>query len=277
MTQVLEYASAQSVGKRQRQEDRCAFFPPEGPGIGRIEGSQGLLAVLADGMGGHSGGDLAAMLTVEAVIGCLRDEWALHPAGLRAALDAATAELSRRKASGVSSDMGATLVAAIIRSGRLYWVSVGDSHLYRISGSTLMKLNADHSMGPILDAAARRGEISIGEARTSGQRNVLLSAVTGEPVRKVDLAVEGVVLSQGDWVIAASDGLDVLPADVVARTVGSASGAEEACRALLDLVEREGDPRQDNTTVMCVKVAALDERDSRNDTPGMTRPMREDG
>ena len=77
--------------------------------------------------------------------------------------------------------MGCTLVAARIKAGRLGWISVGDSPMWRFAGGRLERLNADHSLKTDLEERVRRGEMSAAEAREDPQRHALTSAVTGRP------------------------------------------------------------------------------------------------
>jgi PPM family protein phosphatase len=143
---IFDIAGNQINGAREYQED--AFLVTR---LGDHErGDFGSLIILADGMGGHAAGHVASDMAVQAcnkfitsryrcddVMGVLRESV------LRA--NAVITETIRETAA--LSGMGCTLVTVLLEKNRLFWVSVGDSHLYLLRDGQLEKKNADHSYG----------------------------------------------------------------------------------------------------------------------------------
>ena len=229
-------AGDQIAGARGYQEDdyRTAGFPDGDP-----DGCD-LLLVLADGMGGHRGGARASRLAVSTFVDTFRHAGGGVAARLRASLEAANAEVGRGAAEDAAcAGMGCTLVACVVTDdGAAHWISVGDSPLWRLRGGAdeedgaIDRLNADHSMRPVLEELVRLGRLAPDEAEGAHQ---LRSALTGEELTLVDESAPPVRLGAGDRVLLASDGLETLPpggdpapvrraADVDGDGVGPAAG-----------------------------------------------------
>lgn len=267
---TLDYAGAQIAGKRAYQED--AFAIRAG-----LEGAdESLICLLADGMGGHAAGDIAANLSIEAFSEAI--EWQsppFHEQFIRALDKANRAIFIKAKDDPAKAGMGCTFVAVEVAKDHCNWISIGDSPLFHISGNQIRRINADHSMAQQLDAAAARGEITMEEARNSSSRNVLLSALTGDPISRVDQSKSGRPLANGDWIILASDGLETLAPDEILSVVlsNSASTAKQMCGLLLDAVEAREKPAQDNATVMAIRVRQRS-TETVPDDDVITRPIR---
>lgn len=266
---TLDFAGAQIAGKRAYQEDAFAFRALEGK-----DGS--LICLLADGMGGHAAGDVAANTSIEAFGEAI--EWhsrPLHDQFIRA-LDQANRAIQRKtKNDPNTAGMGCTFVAVELTNGQCNWISIGDSPLFHVSRTEIKRINADHSMARQLDAAAARGEITHEEAKNSSSRSILLSALTGDPISRVDQSKAARTLDKNDWIILASDGLETLePEEILALVRQNArSTAKEMCSVLLDAVEACNKPSQDNATVLAVRVLEYYGRTASNDDV-VTRPVR---
>ena len=153
--------------------------------------------------------------------------------------------------------MGTTLVAAWIGADGLRWVSVGDSLLLLIREEKMFLLNKLHQYSAELERMADEGIISREEALSHPARHSLTSALMGKEVPLVDLREECFPLFPGDRVFVASEGvgpyLDSLgPAGM--RYLSMLS-AEELVRSVLDGINRDGAPNQDNATLICAEIA----------------------
>ncbi len=245
----LRRAGGQLLGAREAQEDELGF----------IEGStldpdgQHPVAIVADGMGGHAGGETASRLAVRAFIDAYGFEGA--PAGrLRAALDAANRAIDDAVRENLSLDgMGATLVAAAVTTDGLEWISVGDSPLYLYRGGRLKRLNEDHSMAPVIEALRESDPVT---ARGMNA-NELRSALVGFEITKVDTSPMPELLLPGDLVVAATDGLNTLNIDDTASIISDCrgDGPEAVTDALLAAVAARAAPTQDNATVAIIEIA----------------------
>ncbi|MCX7713870.1 MAG: protein phosphatase 2C domain-containing protein [Chthoniobacterales bacterium] len=173
--------------------------------------------------------------------------------GLQGANDAVAALI--RTNSEKYSQCGTTILAALVTSKHLLWTSVGDSPLFLWRNERLSRLNADHSMLPVLIAMAKAGEITPSELETHPQRNMLLSAVIGDVIDLVDSPSCPVLLRKGDILIAATDGILSLRKTAISSLLQKYQfrTAREIVRSLLDAVEASHFPHQDNTTIALVK------------------------
>jgi PPM family protein phosphatase len=246
----FEAAIAASQGARRYQEDAAVLTPEAGKG-------DDLLAVLADGMGGHAGGATASGLICKTFGTSFADAEGATAERLASALDTSNFAIARAVSETPAlSGMGSTLIGATFGPGGLEWVSVGDSPLYLYRRAELAQLNEDHSLAPALDELAARGEITETAARNDPRRHMLRSAVTGEELDLVDLSRKPLPLEPGDYVILASDGIHTLESAEIARIVtgyaadGPAPVAQALVRAVLDMKE----PHQDNVTILAVRV-----------------------
>lgn len=244
-----EVAWAQILGSRAGQQDRAAT----------ISWSNGFrLLLLADGMGGHGGGDVASRCVVQhfcdAFTGSDQRDTRQR---LLDALDTANGALSEKvKAEPSLAGMGTTLVAAAFDGISLQWVSVGDSPLWLIRDGSIRRLNENHSMSALLAEKVAAGEMRSEDAAASPLRTQLLDAVVGEAFRMLDAPAQPLSLEPGDWVIVASDGLETCAeADILARADQAGSpAARTLVDGLLAAVAGAGRENQDNATVvaMCV-------------------------
>lgn len=253
---TYDVASALWQGRRPYQEDTLLTDFHAGSGHG--------FAVLADGMGGASAGDLASRLVVIDAASHLKflmqDAAALErrlSTELKAAIQTANGVIADRgKVDPQLRGMGATFLATVVFADRLYWASVGDSPLLLYREGVVSQLNADHSLGPMIDQMRARGEISAEDAAAHPDRNVLTSALIGDEIKQIDLREAPLVLERGDVVIACSDGLQSLSNDDIARLLQEAGGASSAelCAILLDAVKARDLPHQDNTSLVVIQL-----------------------
>ena len=254
-------AGDQIRGGRDYQEDALRLVLVEAAD-GRAAVAR-LLLVLADGMGGHAGGGVASEIALQAFDGGFRQSGGDMAARLDAGLTAANrAVRARQAAEPALSEMGTTLVAAAVEDGLLHWASVGDSPLWLWRDGGLERLNADHSMRPVLRDLVEMGRLTEDEARTDPRVHHLRSVLGGDDdVPLLDLPAAGRPLRAGDVVLLASDGLETLPEDRIAALVADRRGdARAIVRALLDAVTAAAKPGQDNTTVVAYR--AGDDLDS---------------
>lgn len=261
---AFEHASRATRGSRNYQEDMSAVWPgsgsdspPDGASL-RVEAGP-LVAVLADGMGGHAGGALASRTVCEQFISTFSSDDSTTPTRLRLALDEANTAVSKKIVTDPAlSGMGSTVVGVVFDESGVQWVSVGDSPLFLYRRGEIAVLNEDHSLAPELDRMAEAGLISEDAAKNDPRRHMLRSAVTGEDIDLIDQSKLPLKLEPGDYVILASDGLHTLESNEVARVVAAYAddGPCAVSDALIRAVEAVRDPHQDNATVVAVRPIA---------------------
>jgi len=219
----------QHQGARPYQEDSWAL---------RTLADGSVLAVIADGMGGHAGGAVASKVAVEAFVHAIE-----QGGGLADGLQDANAAIGRT-AAGKSelTGMGATLVAAQVRGDEVRWISVGDSPFFLVSVGSLERLNADHSMAPQIDALVKRGMLTADEAEHHPGRHTLREAVMGQPISLIDKGSRK--LGPDAKLLLCSDGIQSLSdAEIAASAIKPVDGMIAAVLA----VARQ---HQDNVTVI---------------------------
>lgn len=258
---AFEHAIAATRGAREYQEDTAAFWPGGDAPFVRATGATwprdgSALAVLADGMGGHTGGALASRLVCEDFLSAA----AAHGGGvterLGAGLVAANAGLARKVVERPAlSGMGSTLIGAAFGPHGVSWISVGDSPMFLFRRGEIALLNEDHSLAPELDRLVAAGRLSASEARRDPRRHMLRSAVTGDEIDLVDLSQRPLPLESGDYVILASDGIASLQTAELARIIQAYAndGTDAVAKAVIRAIEALREPYQDNATVVVVR------------------------
>jgi len=199
------------------------------------------LVVLADGMGGHRGGEVASRIAVEAVIAALlpaqREDVADDMESLMRVGEAAEfanrALLEKSLERPELKGMGTTVVLAIFREGRIFYAHVGDSRLYRVRYGRMRRLTRDHSLiQQVIDDGVFMNRH---HAREGGVRdNILTRSLGMEPQMEVD--VGDAVLEAGDTYLFCSDGLhNLVPDSIISRILRDPRGdLEEQAQTLTD-------------------------------------------
>ncbi len=252
-----DFAGKQILGKRDIQEDSYGVVPWDEFSNDPAD----LLIIVADGMGGHSAGEVASGVVVESFAKAFWNSTAGEDnerlwEGIETANRALAAEL-RRRGNSVSG-MGSTLLAVLIRGRSLRFISVGDSPLYIVRpDGTIERINKLHSEAAILEEKVLRGEITSEQARSDPARHTLLSALIGESrIYDVDDRGDPIPLQPGDVIIAATDGIETLTPGEMRDAVRSPASCDAAsiAEALLHAVTERASPKQDNVTVVVTRL-----------------------
>jgi serine/threonine protein phosphatase PrpC len=217
--------------------------------------ADGKLFAVADGMGGHAGGEVASKLAVDTISELSSDSGALE--GFRASfLEANRRILSEASHSQTLKGMGTTLTAALLvkEDGLEYFLvqNVGDSRVYLFHRGELQQITRDHTfVGELL----RSGSITEEQAAHHSQRHVLTKALGVEPV--VDADVFKVMPTEGDILLLCSDGLINHVKDAEIESILSGSNTlQEKADQLIESANLSGGT--DNISVVLVEVVALE-------------------
>ncbi|WP_171056276.1 PP2C family protein-serine/threonine phosphatase [Paenibacillus sinopodophylli] len=240
---------AQYIGEREEQQDDYRISDLEDEAIIK---RQGVLAVLADGMGGYEmgkeAGQLAAQVMLEQYGKRAAEELAPH--ALRRALHAANqAVYELALTHELEWSVGTTLVAVVIQEGRLFWISSGDSRIYLYRGGRLTALTKDHIYGNRLQERVEAGELTEEEAAAHPERHLLTSYLGIPLVTEIDANLVPLHLTAGDFVILSSDGLNE---DLSEELLGEALtlSPPEAAASIITHVMNQQRPYQDNATIV---------------------------
>ncbi len=191
------------IGKRSSQQDSFGISE-----CSQID-QKGVFAIVADGMGGlANGGEISAMVTLsmmsrfdsQTMQGPLQQE-------LLQMLNSANDEVNQVLGTSGKGKSGSTVVAVLVQKDELYWIAVGDSHIYLYRNGALMQVNREHVYGVELDEQAGRGEISFSAAASDPQRKALTSFIGIGKLKKIDRNIRPLKLLEGDRVLLMSDGV----------------------------------------------------------------------
>lgn len=240
----IEIAARSDIGRlRERNEDVI------GVDLDRA------WAILADGMGGYRGGDIAARIGVDALERSLaatyRPDWCADDASnaLKNAVRAANAEIYRAGQQDAElALMGSTVVAAIFVASDVIVAHVGDSRLYRLRDGVLRQLTRDHT---VLQDRMDEGLLSADEARLSGAKGMLTRGLGVTSRVEIDIATHEVRI--GDLFLLCSDGLtDMLSDRQIADLMMSDASLEQIADELVDAANRHGG--RDNVSIVLARM-----------------------
>ena len=214
---------------------------------------QGRFFIVADGMGGHAGGQEASQIATATIRSYLEEHWEsalATPDILHRSLDLANkAILSDQKKHPERGDMGTTAVVLAFRKPQQeqpWCAHVGDSRLYRLRGPKIAQLTEDHTW---IARAVREGELNPDQSRNHPWRHVLSQCLGREDMHRID--VQAVEAQAGDRFLLCSDGLtEELPDTVIAAHLKSIRAVESAAQALINSAKKHGG--RDNITVILV-------------------------
>lgn len=226
-------------GGRERNEDRMGYAYTREAG----------LFVLADGMGGHPEGAMAAQLALQTFSAYFQK--AANPTVgevpefLSSALMAAHHQIIRYAAEkGMLDTPRTTLVASVMERGHMHWIHCGDSRLYVVRDGEMVTRTRDHSY--------MEQQAHLGRSTEHINRNILFTCL-GSPAKPVYDISGPLQLQEGDRVLLCSDGLWGTVKDQEIVTELSRAPLEQAVPELVELALKRGGPRCDNVTVVAME------------------------
>jgi len=249
---VVEVWTATHVGCRRpvNEDALCAE---------ELAGGRAWLLTVADGMGGHAGGEIASRVAVGSLAGhvkaALRDG-ALPGTGAARSLLAEAVSGANRAVCGAAADgagpvgMGTTLVAVLVTEGWATVAHVGDSRAYLFRSGNLRRLTEDHSL---VAALVRTGDLAEDQVSHHPQRHVLTKALGGSRGARADMTQ--LELQPGDLIMLCSDGLTGPVGEEELAAVLSEAAARDAVdqapERLVELANSRGGP--DNVTIVLAR------------------------
>ena len=209
---------------------------------------------VADGLGGHQGGEVASATAVEPLARLdgrgFPDPGEAAEALATAIREANQAILDRAAGDPALYGMGTTVTAAAVAGdGHIQLAHVGDSRAYLLRDGALDQLTNDHT---VVGELVRRGRLTSEQAAIHPERSILTRAVGLDPRVPVDLP-DPLELRSGDQLLLCSDGLtEAVGGDRIAALLSAAPDGHAACRSLIDAANGAGGP--DNITVVLIRV-----------------------
>jgi protein phosphatase len=212
----------------------------------------GRFFIVADGMGGHAGGQEASKLATEAIQAHLDEHWQSQVASEelieQAFYKANQSILQDQQNHPERPDMGTTAVVFMFRQGQSWCAHVGDSRLYRLRSSTLEQITEDHTW---VARAMKAGDLTPDQARTHQWRHVLSQCLGRKDLQQVDVQLMDV--QPGDRLLLCTDGLtEELSDNLISSYIQPRLDGEEAAAMLIESAKEKGG--RDNITVVIVEV-----------------------
>lgn len=234
---IMRYAARSDVGRVRSKNDDSAY-------VGRH------LAVVADGMGGHAGGDVASASTVLDMIHLDHDS---YPDGAETVLADEIQTANSLLSELVHVDpklagMGTTVTALLLEGRRLHFAHIGDSRAYRLRNGKFEQISVDHTfVQRLIDEGRLRPE----EAETHPHKNVLMR-VLGDVDASPELDLDVLDVEPGERWLLCSDGLNYVQGAVVEQVVRETKDLADCAELLIELTLANGAP--DNVTVVLLEI-----------------------
>jgi serine/threonine protein phosphatase PrpC len=245
MNMMIDACVAQHQGDRKEQQDRVALLPhPRGGGV--------VLAVVADGMGGHTGGALAAqqvLHTASANLGRFSAHGDLSRDLLESSLNEAHVLIKASRFIN-EKDPHSTAVMLLLQPGKASWAHCGDSRMYRFRGERMLFRTTDHSY---VEELVAKGRITPEQARTHPYHNVLISTLGSNEPPQIDYGETG-DMRPGDAFALCSDGLWGCFDDAELGAIIAAHSARQASDLLIGQARTRARGDGDNASLIVIKL-----------------------
>src|SRR6478672_1066798 len=217
-----------------------------------IDEPKGRFFIVADGMGGHAGGQEASQIATTTIQNFLDECWDSpeeSPILLEKALAKANQAILQDQINHPErADMGTTVVVVMFRQEETWCAHVGDSRIYRLRDSSLEQITEDHTW---VSRAMKSGDLTPEEARIHPWRHVLSQCLGRKDLRQIE--VQPLEVKIGDRLLLCSDGLtEELSDPSIASYLQSNSVCEQAAGVLVEAAKENGG--RDNITVVLLKI-----------------------
>jgi PPM family protein phosphatase len=245
----LVAASLTDTGRvRPNNEDSVGLYEPNSE---KEQQSTGWLFLVADGMGGHKGGEIASSLATKSIQAAfIADDGEDRGLVLVSAVEHANRLVLNESLADTSlTGMGTTCTAMALLNGTAYFAHVGDSRAYILREGEMVQITQDHSL---VGEMVRSGILSDEDARIHPKRNVITRSLGIQKTVMLDTPFTPFELQQDDKFLLCSDGLTSMVDDPEIEKILGSAEPDVACRKLVDAANRNGG--RDNITVVVVKI-----------------------
>lgn len=223
---------------------------------------KGVLLVLADGMGGHNGGEVASNMAVNIFAKAYYNFNGNIKQSLKYAIKKANTEIYEKSLTDASlKGMGTTCTALIVHEKNIYLTQVGDSRAYYFTNKEFVQLSKDQTL---VQFKIDSGVLSVEEAATHPERNVLTNALGTKPFIEADISKLSFVWKDDTVLFICSDGLyEYVKMDEINLILNEQSNIEIAAQTLIELAKGRGG--HDNITILlasfsgCINESVLKE------------------
>lgn len=237
------FGKAHNIGARKTQQDSFGSTP--------VFQGKGMLAVVADGMGGLSGGDQVSQRIVMGMLSMASQLQEEHMDGvLLSMVQHVTQDINNMLGADGIYKSGSTVLAVLTKKDRFHWISVGDSRIYLYRNGTMLQLNQEHNllqdwMPDILD-----GKMTYAEAIKNPEGKKVTSFIGMGRLKYVDHSLRSIVIAPGDRILLMTDGIfNTLSEQQMSAILNKYSDVQQAANAMEQQIKAAQIPAQDNFTV----------------------------
>jgi protein phosphatase len=252
--------------ERSSNEDSVIYSVPE---AGSAEAAKGVLALIADGMGGHAHGEVASQMATQTVHYLFYRRGQSVPTALTEGFAAANfAIYERSQTDRACSGMGTTCTAVAVRDDQIWLGHVGDSRAYLIRDGEIRLISSDDSL---VAEMVRQGKLTEAEAQDFPDRHVLLRALGIAAQVEPTIWQEPLQAREGDILVLCSDGLTDVVTDETIHQTAAVMAPYEACEALIQHALDAGGP--DNVSVGVLTIGSPARSADRDERSALDRSV----
>ncbi len=239
----VDVGNAQTIGTREKQDDSFAVSIRE----------YGIMALVADGIGGYINGKLASSITAETFM----DEFEK-----RDVTDNLTyffqksAMLSNERIRDEFGETkgGTTLVSVVLKDDKLFWTSVGDSNIAVFRGGRLIMVNRKENVKNFMEDQYHAGAIAREEALSNNTDTRLVNYLGYDGFKKADESDRPIFLKKGDKVLIYSDGVEVLGQIGLEKLLSKKTHPQKTADAIIAQVNAFKKKNKDNATIVILAI-----------------------
>ena len=240
----MRVGTLQNIGKREEQQDSFCLSNTQSE---QALNAKGIMAVVADGMGGLEGGAAISKIVTDTFSKNYFRQNISSGADFLYESGKAAETMVEKYIERTGIEGGSTLVAVIIRNREVNYISVGDSRIYLLRNGILRKINREHNYGEVLKVKAARGEVDDNEPYVNPQRHSLTAYIGMGGFHTVDRNQQPRLLEVGDKILLCSDGVyNALGNDALIELLKF--NAPVAARKIEEKILEQNLPKQDNFT-----------------------------
>lgn len=239
----VDIGNAQIIGTREKQDDSFATSLQD----------YGVMAIVADGIGGYINGNLASQIAVETYL----DEFEKRDVTDNLSyFFQTTAVLANERIRDEFGDAkgGTTVVSVVLIEDKMYWTSVGDSNIAVLRGGRLIEINRKENVKNWLEDQYRAGAIRREEAMGGPMDKRLVNYVGYDGFKKADESDRPIFLKKKDKVLIYSDGVEVLGQIELETILSKRISAQDMADEIMEAIEKKNVRSKDNATIIILSL-----------------------
>jgi len=240
---------SQAQGSRKEQQDSYGKFISEDSTFLQ---HGGILALVADGMGGLEGGAEASKLTINSFIHAYKQKSSNEdiPAALKRSAEHANKSVYEFSiAQGIEGNTGSTLVAVVQLGKEIYWLSVGDSRIYGVTNNQVEQLSTDHNYEQDLLELVKKGDLTMEDVKANKQKAALTSYIGSETIKKISQNKEPLSFDKFNAIFLCSDGFYSKMSNTEILALINSKPSSEVAKLSIKTKLQKSIKNQDNLTI----------------------------